>query len=77
MDELIEAHKEGRFVEAFAAGTAFFIAPVGLIHFRGGDIDIPMDGDSGAYARTIKQWLVDIMYGNASHEWGIVVDEKA
>ncbi|RMY07512.1 hypothetical protein D0867_09323 [Hortaea werneckii] len=77
MDEIIEAHKEGRFVEAFAAGTAFFIAPVGLIHFRGGDIDIPMDGDSGAYVRTIKQWLVDIMYGNASHEWGIVVDEKA
>lgn len=75
MDELIDAHKEGRLMEAFAAGTAFFIAPVGLVHFRGKDIGVPMDGDSGAYARLIKQWLVDIMYGNVANEWGIVVDE--
>jgi hypothetical protein len=22
------------------------------------------------------QWLRDIMYGNADHEWGIVIDEQ-
>lgn len=77
MPELLEAQAEGRLIEAFAAGTAFFIAPVALIHFRGGDMEVPMDGDSGRYARCFKQWLVDIMWGNRSHEWGVVVEEKA
>jgi len=76
MSELIEAHKEGRLIEAFAAGTAFFIAPVGLIHYRNEDTEVPMDGDSGVYARVFKKWLMDIMYGRVSHEWGIVVHEK-
>lgn len=77
MHDLIEAQKEGRLVEAFAAGTAFFIAPVGMIHFRGKDIEVPLDGDSGVYARTFKQWLTQIMYGKVSHEWGVVVEERA
>lgn len=76
MADLLEASNEGRLIEAFAAGTAFFIAPVSSIHFRGQDMEIPMDGDSGVYARTIKQWLVDIMYGNVTHPWGVVVEEK-
>lgn len=75
MAEILEAQQEGRLVEAFAAGTAFFIAPVSLIHFRGKDMEVPIDGDSGVYARVIKQWLTNIMYGKESHEWGIVVDE--
>ncbi|EME84022.1 uncharacterized protein MYCFIDRAFT_162874 [Pseudocercospora fijiensis CIRAD86] len=74
MHDIVAAKQEGRLVEAFAAGTAFFIAPVGLIHFRGIDHDIPMaDGQSGIYARLIKTWLVDIMYGNEQHPWGIEV----
>lgn len=76
MNDLLEAAGEGRLVEAFAAGTAFFIAPVGQIQFRGKDLEIPMDGDSGVYARLLKQWLVDIMYGNVQHEWGVVVETK-
>ncbi|KAK4575124.1 hypothetical protein LTR86_000976 [Recurvomyces mirabilis] len=78
MDDLLEADKEGRLVEAFAAGTAFFIAPVALIHFRGKDIEVPTDGgEAGVYTRLVKQWLVNIMYGKESHEWGVVVDEEA
>ncbi|KAK3109941.1 hypothetical protein LTR53_016285 [Teratosphaeriaceae sp. CCFEE 6253] len=77
MAQLIEAHKDGRLVEAFAAGTAFFIAPVGLIHFRGKDIEVPIDGESGVYARLLKQWLSNIMYGKQDHEWGVVVEERA
>lgn len=78
MADLISAHNEGRLVEAFAAGTAFFIAPVSRIHFRGDDFSIPMeDGETGIYAGLLKQWLTDIMYGNESHEWGVVVQEAA
>ena len=76
MDDILAAYKENRLVEAFAAGTAFFIAPIGLIHFRGKEVHVPMEeGESGTYTRIVKQWLVDIMYGNESHEWGVVVDE--
>lgn len=63
MDEVFEAHQEGRLVEAFAAGTAFFVAPVRLIHFRGRDLEIPLAaGDSGVYARYLKNALGRIMY---------------
>jgi len=33
-------------------------------------------GDSGEYANLIRSWLVDIMYGNEDHEWGVVVEER-
>ncbi|KAF7958823.1 hypothetical protein EAE96_002355 [Botrytis aclada] len=78
MLEVEEAHKEGRIVEAFLSGTAYFITPVSAISFRDRNIDIPMQnaaGDSGVYAQMIKTWLYDIMYGNVEHEWGVVVDE--
>lgn len=76
MADIVSAYKEGRLVESFAAGTAFFIAPVGLIHFRGQDLEVPTaGGESGFYTALIKQWLVNIMYGKESHEWGVVVEE--
>lgn len=77
MAELAESAATGRLVEAFAAGTAFFIAPVGMVHFRGKDIDIPLAaGESGKYAHIIKTWLRNIMYGKESHEWARVVPDE-
>lgn len=80
MFEVEKAAKEGRLVEAFASGTAWFIAPVGKIHFRGKDIEVPMkERDGGVYTRTIKRWLKGIMWGNEGmegHEWGFVVEEE-
>ena len=78
MHDIMSAYNDGRLVEAFAAGTAFFIAPVGLIHFRGKDLEVPMqEGNTGVYTRQVKQWLMEIMYGEEQHEWGVVVDEVA
>ncbi|OBT75870.1 hypothetical protein VF21_04418 [Pseudogymnoascus sp. 05NY08] len=77
MAEIVEASEEGRLVECFACGTAFFVAPVSKIHFRGVDIDVPMaQGEVGDYTNVIKNWLVDIMYGREDHPWGVVVEEK-
>ena len=79
MAELITASSEGRLIEAFAAGTAFFISPVSTIHFRGTDIDFPLkenSGTTGFYAMILKTWLKDIMYGKEQHEWGVVVPER-
>jgi len=79
MHEVVEAADEGRLVEAFGSGTAFFIAPVADIHFRGKDIVLPLAKGEGEakFAMNIKKWLKDIMFGNVQHEWGVVVEEEA
>jgi branched-chain amino acid aminotransferase len=80
MFEVEEAAKEGRLVEAFGAGTAWFIAPVGLVHFRGTDYKIPQEaGEGGKYTMVLKKWLKGIMWGEEGmkrDEWGVVVEEK-
>lgn len=56
MREIVEASKEGRLVEAFVAGTAYFITPVSAINFKDEEIKIPMGhGESGHYAALIKK----------------------
>ena len=76
MREVEEAREEGRLVEAFAAGTAFFISAVGEIHFRGKNLEVPLEeGESGTYAILLKRWLRDVMYGRVEHDWGVVIEE--
>ncbi|EXJ82025.1 branched-chain amino acid aminotransferase [Capronia coronata CBS 617.96] len=77
MQELLKAADEGRLLEAFGAGTAFFIAPCSDIHFRGVDLVLPLGkGVLADFAMGIKKTLKDIMYGNEQHEWGVVVEEE-
>ncbi|CAK7211404.1 hypothetical protein SCUCBS95973_001103 [Sporothrix curviconia] len=76
--EVQEAHAEGRLVEAFAAGTAYFVAPVSLVHHRGQDIPVPMaSAEGGKYSLLLKSWISNIMYGREDHAWAVVVPEKA
>ncbi|KAI9752616.1 MAG: hypothetical protein M4579_005564 [Chaenotheca gracillima] len=81
MKEVEDASQEGRLVEAFVAGTAYFITPVSEIHFRGTTIEVPVarEGDKdqsmGPYARLFRTWLEEIIYGRKAHKWGVVVDE--
>ncbi|KAL1876582.1 hypothetical protein VTK73DRAFT_9246 [Phialemonium thermophilum] len=75
--EVLKASREGRLIESFAAGTAYFVCPVSAIHHRGEDIEIPMiKGEGGQYTSKLKNWMRDIMYGNEQHEWGVVVEER-
>lgn len=77
MDEIVEAVAEGRMMEAFAAGTAFFVSAVCEIQFRGKTLEMPMKkGGQPKYATMLRGWLSDIMYGNEQHEWGYIVNEK-
>ncbi|RSL90244.1 hypothetical protein CDV31_015724 [Fusarium ambrosium] len=79
IDEIRETVAEGRLVEAFASGTAYFIAPVRHIRHREADVAIPREkGDSGHYAALIKGWLSDIVYGRSSFSgWTKVVKETS
>ncbi|KAI2618170.1 branched-chain amino acid aminotransferase II [Hypoxylon sp. NC1633] len=78
IQEVMDAHSEGRLLESFAAGTAYFVCPVSLIHHREQDIEIPMGkaGEGGPFTLKLKGWLRDIMYGNVDHSWGVVVQEE-
>ncbi|KAF5855436.1 hypothetical protein ETB97_009224 [Aspergillus alliaceus] len=76
--EVIEAEAEGRLLEAFAAGTAWFITPVSAIRHRENNIAVPTgpNGTPGEVTGKIKGWLSDIMFGRTEHEWGVVVSER-
>ncbi|KAI0443743.1 branched-chain-amino-acid aminotransferase [Xylaria telfairii] len=78
IDEVIEASTEGRLVESFASGTAYFVTPISHIHHRGSDIQIPAGkaGEGAPITLRIKNWLIDIKYGREDHPWGIVVPEE-
>ncbi|KAK0638017.1 Branched-chain-amino-acid aminotransferase [Lasiodiplodia hormozganensis] len=77
--EVVEAGEEGRLLECFVAGTAWFICAVSQIRHRGHDIHIGMgpQGNGGEITTKIKGWLSDIMYGRVEHEWAEVVPEAA
>ncbi|PLN79710.1 cytosolic branched-chain amino acid aminotransferase [Aspergillus taichungensis] len=78
--EVEEAWKEGRIIEAFVCGTAFFVTPVRLI--RNGDVDMDMleaGAAQAGYAAQIKSWLEAVMYGKdgqENHKWGYVIEEE-
>jgi branched-chain amino acid aminotransferase len=74
MSEVVEAADEGRLVEAFGAGTAFFVSQVSSVTWKDREIKVPVL-DKG-YALLIKGWLGGIMYGKERHDWGYVVQEK-
>jgi branched-chain amino acid aminotransferase len=77
MGEIMEAYDDGRMLECFVAGTAFFIAGVRGIGWKDRGLDFKLNEDGcGRYAGMIKSWLTGIMYGKESHEWGLVVAEE-
>lgn len=80
IDEVAKAADEGRLVEAFACGTAYFVAPAGKIRTSEGKIiDVPFDAatSSGEYASFVKTQLSNIMWGKVSHPWGYVVKDES
>jgi branched-chain amino acid aminotransferase len=81
MEEVSRKAQQGKLKEAFAVGTAYFVAPVSSIGYKGQEIRVPMsEGKSGKVAGQVKTWLEGITYGKdgfEDHEWGVVVPEKA
>ncbi|EGY19829.1 hypothetical protein VD0002_g5661 [Verticillium dahliae] len=77
IDEVIEADAEGRLLESFATGTAYFVCPISLIHHRSKDINIGMgSGEGGELTLKLKGYMRDIMYGGEEHEWAVTVQEE-
>lgn len=78
--DLDVASKEGRLLEAFAVGTAYFVSPVGTICTRaGGDLEVPLSaegGMSGPVAQFAREALANIQWGKIPHAWSHLVCEQ-
>ena len=69
IDELIEAHADGRLKEVFGAGTAAVISPVGQIKY--GDRVITINNNqTGPVAQKYYNAITDIQYGKAEDPLG-------
>lgn len=62
MEELAQAHEEGRLEEAFGTGTAAVISPIGLLNWREQDYVIN-DGKTGEVSKRLYDTLTGIQYG--------------
>ncbi|MFZ5569596.1 MAG: branched-chain amino acid aminotransferase [Thermodesulfobacteriota bacterium] len=65
IDEVFEAHRNGKLQEVFGSGTAAVISPVGLIQFGEKRIEIG-HGNVGPVAEKFFSAITDIQYGKAA-----------
>lgn len=69
MDELAEGIRSGAVSEAFGAGTAAIIAPVGRIAYRGEELDIN-DNAAGPLTEALYQEITGIQLGETPDRYG-------
>ncbi|WP_373893472.1 branched-chain amino acid aminotransferase [Virgibacillus natechei] len=69
MDELLQAHKDGLLEEAFGAGTAAVISPIGQITWN--NTDFPINEEkTGEIAKKLYDTLTGIQYGRQEDPFG-------
>lgn len=69
IDEVIDAAKNGMLKEAFGAGTAAVISPVGQITYKGEDY-IVAGGNMGELSQKLYNTIVAIQYGDNVDPYG-------
>ncbi len=69
IDEVIDGIASGELEEAFGAGTAAVVTPVGRIGFRGRDLPIN-GGRCGALTASLYQAITALQYGEVSDPYG-------
>jgi branched-chain amino acid aminotransferase len=75
IQDISRAFYGGRLIEAFVCGTAFFVTPVSVIRHRGETIELEQGCHRSQYARVMRSWLSEVMWGKDRHgDW--VVDVK-
>lgn len=70
IDEVYEAHAEGKLQEVFGSGTAAVISPVGLIHHQGKTMELDRE-KIGPFAKKMFDTITGIQYGKLDDpfEW--------
>lgn len=72
MEELCQAHKEGRLEEAFGSGTAAVISPIGQLSWNNEDMIIN-DSKTGEIAKRLYDTMTSIQYGKEADPFGWIV----
>ncbi|KAK4905788.1 hypothetical protein LTR49_024963 [Elasticomyces elasticus] len=76
MRDNLQAAKEGRLLEAFVCGTAYFVTPVSVIEHRGTVLDLEQSCEHGRYTSRMRLWLADVMWGDDPYEeWVLKIDD--
>lgn len=75
IDELVEAHSQGRLKEAFGTGTAAVISPVGMMQYNDKSLVIN-DMKIGPLAQRFYDTITGIQYGEIedTHGWTVHID---
>ena len=72
IDELMQAHADGKLLEVFGSGTAAVISPVGEIKY-GDQVIAISGGEVGPVALKYYNTITDIQYGKAEDPLGWIV----
>lgn len=75
IDEIVEAHKNGKLKEAFGTGTAAVISPIGELKY--GDIVMSVnDGKIGEVSQMLYDTLTGIQWGRLPDDmnWTVAID---
>ncbi len=75
MDEIVKGVEDGSLQEAFGAGTAAVISPVGKIFYRGKEYVIN-NNKTGKWAQKIFEVLTSIQYGESEDKYNWVYKVK-
>ncbi len=75
LDEILQAHKDGKLKEVFGTGTAAVISPVGELGYKG-DSYVVNDMKIGPIAQKFYDTITGIQYGEIedTHGWNVEVD---
>ncbi|CAG8432839.1 7327_t:CDS:2 [Diversispora eburnea] len=79
MSEVKTAAEKGRLLEMFGSGTACIVSPIKGIHYRGLNIEVPLDSNNpsnqtGPITKRFADTLMGIQYGEIPHEWSVVLN---
>ena len=69
IEEVVEGCKSGSLKEMFASGTAAVISPVGVIGYKGEDLQVA-DGNTGELSQRLYDEITSIQYGRREDPFG-------
>ncbi len=73
IDEIVEAHENGKLKEVFGSGTAAVISPVGEIKY--GDKEMVIEGgEVGELSQKFMDSITDIQYGRVDDDMNWVIE---
>ncbi|WP_163971899.1 branched-chain amino acid aminotransferase [Oceanobacillus halotolerans] len=75
MDEIKQAHQDGKLEEAFGSGTAAVISPIGKLTWGKHDMTVN-EGKTGEIAKSLYETLTGIQYGQQKDPFNWIVKIK-